>query len=63
MDTMANETIGARRRRYGEELKRQILAECQAEGASIAKVAMSHGINANIVHSWRKRSNGLGVPP
>jgi len=48
MDTMANEMIGARRRRYGEDLKRQILAECQTEGASIAKVAIHHGANANL---------------
>jgi len=43
-----------RRRRYGRELKAQILAECEQPGASVAKVAMSHGINANIVHGWRK---------
>jgi transposase len=52
---MANEMIGVRRRRYGEEIKLQILAQCEAPGASVAKVAMAHGINANIVHSWRKR--------
>jgi transposase len=43
-----------KRRRYGAELKAKILAECNASGASVAKVAMSHGINANIVHGWRK---------
>jgi transposase len=43
-----------KRRRYGPELKAQILAECDAPSASVAKVAMSHGINANIVHGWRK---------
>jgi len=43
-----------KRRRYGAQLKAQILAECEVPGASVAKVAMSHGINANIVHSWRK---------
>ncbi len=31
----------------------QVLAECDGPGASVAKVAMSHGINANIVHRWR----------
>ena len=31
-----------------------MLAECGAAGASIAKVAMSHGINANVVHRWRQ---------
>jgi transposase len=43
-----------KRRRYGAELKAKILAECNAPGTSVAKVAMSHGINANIVHGWRK---------
>jgi transposase len=49
-----------KRRRYGAELKARILAECGAPGASVAKVAMSHGINANIVHGWRKLSRGGG---
>ena len=43
-----------KRRRYSRELKAQILAECDAPGASVAKVAMSHGVNANILHGWRK---------
>ena len=43
-----------KRRRYSRELKERILAECDAPGASVAKVALSHGINANIVHGWRK---------
>jgi transposase len=30
------------------------MAECGAPGASVAKVAMSHGINANVVHRWRQ---------
>lgn len=43
-----------KRKRYSPALKAQILAECDATGASVAKVALSHGINANIVHGWRK---------
>lgn len=43
-----------KRRRYSRELKARILAECGVSGASVAKVAMSHGINANVVHGWRK---------
>jgi transposase len=35
------------RRRYNAELKAQVMAQCDAPGASLAKVAMSHGINAN----------------
>src|SRR5437762_12203040 len=51
-----------KRRRYSGELKAQILAECEAPGASVAKVALLHGINANIVHGWRKHSRMGGVP-
>ncbi len=43
-----------RRRRYSEQLKAQVMAECEAPGASVAQVAMAHGINANVVHRWRQ---------
>ena len=42
------------RRRHGAQLKALVLQQCAAPGASVAKVAMSHGLNANIVHGWRK---------
>lgn len=44
-----------RRRRYSKKLKQQVLSECERPNASVAKVAMAHGINANVVHSWPKR--------
>jgi transposase len=50
-----------KRRRYNAELKAQILAECDVPGASVAKVAMAHGINANIVHGWRKQAREAGA--
>lgn len=53
MDT--NEDAKQRsRRRHDGELKRQVLAECAAQGASVAMVAMAHGLNANLVHKWRR---------
>ena len=42
------------RRRYSETKKAQVLAECAQPGASVAKVALAHGINANVVHRWRQ---------
>jgi transposase len=42
------------RRRHSAELKAQVLSECAQPGASVASVAMSHGINANVVHKWRR---------
>ena len=43
-----------KRRRHTEELKRQVLAECAEAGASVAQIALSHGLNANLVHKWRR---------
>ena len=47
------------RRRHSAQLKAQVLAECAEPGASEAKLAMSHALNANIVHRWRKLARGL----
>jgi transposase len=42
------------RRRHGIELKKIVLAECGEPGASVASVALKHGLNANLVHKWRR---------
>ena len=54
---MAQGRRGARRR-HSAELKAQVLAECAAAGASVAAVALSHGLNANVVHRWRRIAEG-----
>lgn len=40
------------RRRHSAELKTKVLAACNEPGASIAAVALSHGLNANLVRKW-----------
>jgi transposase len=50
---MASES-GKTRRRYGSQFKALVLAQCDEPGMSVAKVAMSHGINDNVVHRWRQ---------
>ena len=42
------------RRRHDGELKKIVLAECAEPGASVASVALRHGLNANLVHKWRR---------
>ena len=42
------------RRRHSAQLKVEVLAACNASGASVAAVALAHGLNANLVHKWRR---------
>src|SRR6478609_10574596 len=52
---------GATRRRHGDELKAKVLIECDEPGASVAAVAQSHGLNANLVHKWRRNRRPQSV--
>jgi len=52
----------ASRRRHDADLKRQVIAACAAPGASVAQVAMSYGLNANLVHKWRRLAGHDGEP-
>ncbi len=65
MHTMASDarTTQARKRRlYSPQIKLQVVGACAQPGASIAGVALQHGINANIVHRWlREHSRGTLV--
>ncbi|MFA7944789.1 transposase [Pseudomonas brenneri] len=54
------------RRSYSKSFKAQVIQECAQPGASIAGVALSHSLNANLVHKWirvhaHKSSALLGV--
>jgi len=42
------------RRRYGADFKARVLAQCEEPDASVARVALAHGVNANVVHKWRR---------
>ena len=42
------------RRRFDEQFKARVLAECQRPGTSVASVALANGLNANLVHKWRR---------
>lgn len=46
------------RRRHSAQLKREVVAACSEPGASTAAVALSFGLNANLVRQWRR---GRGV--
>ncbi len=42
----------AKRQHRSPELKVQIVQETMAPGASVARVARAHGVNANQVFDW-----------
>ena len=45
------------KRTYSAETKAELMAACLAPGASIAAIASSHGMNANVLHRWLKESS------
>ena len=49
------------RRRHSAGLKQRVLAECNVPGASVAQVALTHGLNANLVHKWRRTTQRAAV--
>ena len=65
MHTMASEANASRpqRRFYSPQLKGQVTQECRQSGASVAGVALSHGINANIVHRWLREHSQTALVP
>jgi transposase len=64
MDTMVVSVAGdggpVRRRRIvrSEQEKRRILAEASEPGVSVAAVARRHGLNANLLFTWRRQFAG-----
>src|SRR5215467_6460045 len=61
MDTYTQLVITKRQYRPLEE-KQRIVGEALAEGASVARVARAHGVNANLVFNWCRlyRAGRLG---
>lgn len=41
-------------RTYSPQFKAELTAACRMPGASIAALALQHGMNANVLHRWLK---------
>jgi transposase len=68
MDISAERTVPSgppNRRHRSVAEKRRIVEETVAEGASVARIARAHGVNANQVFQWRRlyRTGRLGGTP
>jgi transposase len=51
---------GRKRRSWTPDEKRRIVDESLEDGTSIAEVARRHGLNANLLFTWRRK---MGVEP
>lgn len=49
--------LGASRRKHRPELKAEVVEECKRPGASVAAIALMHGLNANLVHQWLRNAS------
>jgi transposase len=56
MDIYMGATKGGTRRSHSDEFRAAVLAECRQSGKSIAGVALKHGLNANMVRVWLRKS-------
>ena len=44
-------------RTYTPQFKAELVAACMQPGASIAALALRHGMNANVLHRWCKEGS------
>jgi transposase len=54
--------VRRRRRRHSEAFKAEAVAACLRPGVSIAAVALSRGLNANLLRRWLVEAERTGVP-
>ena len=58
------ETKRVVRRKHSAQFVAEVLQACRQSGASVAAVALRNGLNANLVHRWRRlegRPNDVAV--
>jgi transposase-like protein len=58
MSDMIPTKTPAKRRRHSPEFKASVLNACREPDVSVASVALQYGINANLIHKWRRAADG-----
>ena len=72
-DAKSGMTIAAQERHktrctYAAQFKCEVVDQCLQPGASVSAIALSHGINANVIRKWLPKgrgaaSTGVGLLP
>ena len=55
IDVVPNLIVGRKRDGrcvYGREAKQELVRRCQQPGVSVARMALAHGLNANLLRKW-----------
>ena len=47
--------------RYDPEVKQELVRRCMVPGVSVARMAMQHGVNANLLRLWIMKCQGQSV--
>ncbi|TDI16378.1 transposase [Acinetobacter baumannii] len=55
-------TLKKPRRTFTAEFKHQLIQQCQQPDTSVAKVALQHQINANLLYKWLRQSRSMVTP-
>ncbi|WP_320203958.1 IS66-like element accessory protein TnpA [Agrobacterium rosae] len=50
-----------RRRRYDPAWKQRLVEACSEPGVSVSRLALQHGVNANLVRKWIKNARHVSV--
>ncbi|WP_168255687.1 IS66-like element accessory protein TnpA [Rhizobium leguminosarum] len=57
-------TLRNGRRRYDSASKERLVAACLEPGVSVSRLALEHGINANLLRKWIKTAKqAVALPP
>jgi transposase-like protein len=52
-----------RRRRFSREFKAEIVAKCLEPGASVSRISLDNGLNANMVRRWMSEAQRADKTP
>ena len=52
-----------RRRRFSREFKEGVVAQCLEPGASVSRIALDNGLNANMVRRWIREARWAPKTP
>ncbi len=63
MTLISTSEASIKRRRFTAKFKARIVVDCQQPGVSVARIALDHGLNSNLVHKWIRAARKKDITP